>query len=176
MADTSALNSETSHFIVGTSASNASVDVGSYHHDFGTSRNPIVPQSFHNNLTQTARGVHSTFSQRSTPPFRTSSSLRLGHVAPSDDGLQMVAESYPSRHPRPLTTIGWRNGDRNGRSRISSDRHRPLADAASLHDRFSSEVSLSILGNYYYYYLGHNCGKDGSVQLGLPISMFSRKY
>ncbi|XP_054800814.1 probable E3 ubiquitin-protein ligase ZFP1 isoform X2 [Prosopis cineraria] len=138
LPDTSALNCETSHFLVGSSASNPSVDIGGYQHEFGTSRNPIVPQSFHNNLTQTARGVRSNFSQRSTPPFRSSSSLRLGHVAPSDDGMQMVAGSYSSRHPRPLTTIGWRNSDRNGRSRISSDRYRPSVEA-SLHDRFSSE-------------------------------------
>ncbi|KAF7804473.1 putative E3 ubiquitin-protein ligase RHG1A isoform X1 [Senna tora] len=140
LPDISALSRETSHCLVGSSASNASVDVGGYHHEYGTSGNPVVPQSFHNNLTHTARGVRSNFQQRSTPPFRTSSGLRLGHVAPSDDGLQMVAESYSSRHPRPLTTMGWRNSDRNGRSRVSSDRYRALADAAGLHDRFSSEV------------------------------------
>ncbi|XP_028775167.1 probable E3 ubiquitin-protein ligase RHG1A isoform X2 [Neltuma alba] len=137
LPDTSAC--ETSHFLVGSGASNASVDVGGYHHEFGTSRNPIVPQSLHNNLTQTARGVRSNFSQRSAPPFRSSSSLRLGHVATSDDGLQVVADSYSSRHPRPLATTGWRNTDRNGRSRISSDRYRQVADAPGLHDRFSSE-------------------------------------
>ncbi|KAK4272888.1 hypothetical protein QN277_021382 [Acacia crassicarpa] len=139
LPDTSALNCETSHFLVGSSTSNTPVDVGGYHHEFGTSRNPIAPQSFHNNLTQTARGVRSNFSHRSTPPFRPSSGLRLGHVAPSDDGLQTVADSYSSRHPRPLTATGWRNSDRNGRSRISSDRYRPLADASGPHNRFSSE-------------------------------------
>ncbi|KAI9121915.1 hypothetical protein K1719_006604 [Acacia pycnantha] len=139
LPDTSALNCETSHFLVGSGTSNTPVDVGGYHNEFGTSRNPIAPPSYHNNLTQTARGVRSNFSHRSTPPFRPSSGLRLGHVAPSDDGLQMVADSYSSRHPRPLTTIGWRNSDRNGRSRISSDRYRPLADASGPHDRFSAE-------------------------------------
>lgn len=68
-------------------------------------------------------------------------------MTPSDDGLPMVAESYSSRHPRPLTAIGWRNGDRNGRSRISSERYRSLVDEAGLHDRFSSEVPVIILGN-----------------------------
>ena len=61
----------------------------------------------------------------------------------SDDGLPMVAESYSSRLPRPLSTIGRRNGDRNGRSRISSERYRSLAESG-LHDRFSSEVSLPV--------------------------------
>lgn len=59
----------------------------------------------------------------------------------------MVAESYSSRHPRPLTTVGWRNSDRNGRSRISSERYRSLADEAGLHARFSSEVPVSISEN-----------------------------
>ena len=124
------------------------MDVGGFHHEFGTSRNPVAPQIFHNNPTQTARGVRSNYSQRSAPAFRASSGLRLGHATPSDDGLPMVAESYSSRHPRPLTTIGWRNGDRNGRSRIASDRYRSLADEVGLHDRFSSEVFIGIPGNY----------------------------
>ncbi|XP_061350547.1 probable E3 ubiquitin-protein ligase RHG1A [Gastrolobium bilobum] len=138
-SDANAFSHETSHFLVGSGSSNAPVDVGSFHHEFGTSRNPTAPQSFHNNLTQSARGVRSNYSQRSAPTFRASSSLRLGHVTPSDDGLHMVAESYSSRHPRPLTTIGWRNSDRNGRSRISSDRYRSLANEIGLNDRFSSE-------------------------------------
>lgn len=139
LSDTGAFGLETSHFLVGSSAtaSNASVDVGGFHHEYGTSRNPTT-QSFQN-LAQSARGIRSNYSHRSTPTFRASSSLRLGHATPSDDGMPMVAESYPSRHPRPLTTIGWRNGDRNGRSRISSDRYRSLAAEAGLHDRFSSE-------------------------------------
>ncbi|KAJ7976979.1 RING/U-box superfamily protein [Quillaja saponaria] len=137
-SDTSGFSHETDHFLVGSSASNGSVDIGGYHHEYTTSRNPSVPQSFPSNSTQSVRGVRSNYSQRSTPAFRASSNSRLGHGTP-DDGLHMVAENYSSRHPRPLATIGWRNNDRNGRSRISSDRYRSLADEASLHDRFSSE-------------------------------------
>ncbi|RDX80092.1 E3 ubiquitin-protein ligase MBR2 [Mucuna pruriens] len=138
-SDANAFNHEASHFLIGSGSSNAPVDVGGSHNEFGTSRNPTAPQSFHNNLTQTARGVRSNYSQRSTPTFRASSSLRLGRVAPSDDGLHMVAESYSSRHPRSLTTIGWHNSDRNGRSRIPSDRYRSLADEVGLNGRFNSE-------------------------------------
>ncbi|KAH1258606.1 E3 ubiquitin-protein ligase MBR2 [Glycine max] len=140
LSDTGAFGLETSHFLVGsgaTASNAASVDVGGFHHEFGTSRNPTAPQSFHNTQTQTARGIRSNYSQRSTPTFRASSSLRLGQVT-SDDGLPMVAESYSSRLPRPLSTIGRRNDDRNGRSRISSERYRSLAESG-LHDRFSSE-------------------------------------
>ncbi|KAK7337049.1 hypothetical protein VNO77_17607 [Canavalia gladiata] len=150
-SDTSTFGLETSHFLVGNGAavsnaavsnapvSNAPVDVGGFHHEFGTSRNPTAPQCFHNNQTQTARGIRSNYSQRSAPTFRAPSSLRLGHVTPLDDGLPMVAENYSSRHPRSLSTIGWRNSDRNGRSRISSERYRSLAEEGGLHDRFSSE-------------------------------------
>ncbi|KAJ7972423.1 RING finger protein [Quillaja saponaria] len=138
MSDTGGFSPETGHFLVGSSASNASVDIGGYHHEFYTSRNPSVPQSFPGNSTQSVRGVRSNYSQRSTPAFRASSSLHLGHGTP-DDGLRMVAESYSSRHTRPLATTGWHNTDRNGRSRISSDRFRSLADEPSLHEQFSSE-------------------------------------
>ncbi|KAK4583300.1 hypothetical protein RGQ29_026191 [Quercus rubra] len=139
VSDTGSFNHDTNHFLVGSSAGNSSADIGGYHHDFVTSRNP-VPQSFHANSTQSVRGVRSSFTQRSNPAFRAStSSLRVGHVAPSDEGMQLAAENYSSRHPRPLSTIGWRNGDRNGRSRISAERYRSLPDEAGLHDRFTSE-------------------------------------
>lgn len=141
VSDTSSFNHETNQLLVGSGASSSSAEIGGYpHHDFVTSRNPVAPQSFHANSTQSVRGVRSSFTQRSGPTFRASSSnLRLGHVAPSDEALQLVSESHPSRHPRPLSTIGWRNGDRNGRSRISTERYRSLPDEASLHDRLSSE-------------------------------------
>ncbi|KAK7285079.1 hypothetical protein RJT34_19837 [Clitoria ternatea] len=140
LSDTSSFGLEPSHFLVGSgaTASNASADVGGFHHEFGTSINPSASQSFYNNQTQTARGIRSNYAQRSTPTFRASSSLRLGRVTSLDDGLPMVAESFSSRYPRPLSAIGWRNGDRNGRSRISGERYRSLAEGG-LHDRFSSE-------------------------------------
>lgn len=152
LAESSGYSHEPSHLIVGSGASNASVDVGGYHHEYNTSINPPVPQSLHGNFAHTARGVRSHYSQRSTPTptFRASSSLRLGHMVPSDDGLHMVAEGYSSRHPRPLAAISWRHSDRNGRSRISSERYRSLTDEAGLHDRFSPEVLfLSILGTLF---------------------------
>ncbi|XP_028793080.1 probable E3 ubiquitin-protein ligase RHG1A isoform X2 [Neltuma alba] len=141
--ESSGYNHEPSRLLVGSGVSNASVDAGSYHHEYDTSINPIVPQSFHSNLTHPARGVRSNYSQRSTPTptptFRASSSSCVGHMMPSDGGLHMGAEGLISRHPRPLTAISSRNTDRNGRSRISSERYRTLADEAILHDRFSSE-------------------------------------
>ncbi|XP_022634928.1 probable E3 ubiquitin-protein ligase HIP1 isoform X2 [Vigna radiata var. radiata] len=146
LPDTSAFGLETSHFLVGSGATvgNASVDVGCFHHEFGTSRNPAPTQSFQNNQTQNARGIQSNYSQRSTPTFGASSSLRMGHVTSLDEGLPMVAESYSSRHPRPLSTLGWRNGDRNGRSRISSQRYRTLTEESGLAERFASEGFLVI--------------------------------
>lgn len=143
MADTSALNCERSPFLVGSGTSN--------HHDFGTGINPIAPQSSHNSVTQTARGGRINFAQRYDIPSRHPSSLPSYYEALSGDGLQTVADNYSLRHPRPLTrlsTIGWRNSDRNGRSRISSDRYRPYGDVSGLQGRFSSEVVLSNnLGN-----------------------------
>lgn len=133
--------------LVGSGVSNASVDAGSYHHEYNTSINPTVPQSFHSNPAHPARGVRSNYSQRSaptpTPTFRASSNSRVGHMVPSDGGLHMGAEGFMSRHPRSLTAISWRNSDRNGRSRTSNESYQSLADEAILHDRFSSEVFLA---------------------------------
>ncbi|KAL2323273.1 hypothetical protein Fmac_027652 [Flemingia macrophylla] len=150
LSDTNAFNHEASHFLIGSGSSNAPIDVGGFHNEFGTNRNPTVPQNLHNNMTQTARGVCSNYSQRSTPTFRASSSLRLGCVAPSHDGLHMVAENYSSRHPRPLNTIGWQNNDRNGRLRIPNDRYRTLADEVGHNERFNSEGFMIVDRNSLY--------------------------
>ncbi|XP_039018077.1 E3 ubiquitin-protein ligase MBR1-like [Hibiscus syriacus] len=65
--------------------------------------------------------------------------MRLGHAAPSEEGMQIVSESYPSRHPQSLYAVTLRNNERDGMSRIYHDRHRSLADDAAFHGRFSSE-------------------------------------
>jgi hypothetical protein len=73
--------------------------------------------------------------------------LRFGPVAHSDEGLQLVSESYP-RHSRPVAAVGWRNSDRNGRTRMSNDRYR-VSEETSLQDRFSSEVCSKVDAGYF---------------------------
>ncbi|KAK8483310.1 hypothetical protein V6N13_096999 [Hibiscus sabdariffa] len=124
---------------LGGSATNASLEVNGLQHDSISGRNP-VPQGFHNNLAQPVRGVRTNYSQRSGSTFRaSSSSVRLGHAADSEEGMQVASESNSSRHPRSLSAVTWRNNERNGRSRISHDRYRSLADDAAFHGRFPSE-------------------------------------
>ncbi|XVF07935.1 hypothetical protein REPUB_Repub06bG0182100 [Reevesia pubescens] len=150
-ADPNVFNHETNHFLGGSSATNASVEVGGLQHDFISGRNPILPQSFPGNSAQSVRGVRTNYSQRPSPTFRaSSSSVRLGHVVASDEGIQVAAESYSSRHPRPLSAIAWRNNERNGRSRVSNDRYRSLADDAAFHDRFSSEGFMIVDRSAFY--------------------------
>ncbi|GMI71254.1 hypothetical protein like AT2G37150 [Hibiscus trionum] len=137
--DSNVFNHETNRFLGGI-ATNASLEVGGLQHDFISGRNPVLPQGFHGNSAQSVRGVRTNYSQRSGPTFRaSSSSVRLGHAAPSEEGMQVVSESNSSRHPRSLSAVTRRNNERNGRSRISHDRYRPLADDAAFHGRFSSE-------------------------------------
>lgn len=127
---------------------NASAEAGVYHHDFIPTRSAAVPPSYPGALPHTVRGVRSNYSQRSSPTFRaSSSSMRFGPVTHPDEGLQLVSESYP-RHPRPVATVGWRNSDRNGRSRMSNDRYR-VSEETSLHDRFSSEVCSKVDAGYF---------------------------
>lgn len=140
-SDSNAFNHDMHNFIVGSGGTNASADVGAFHHDFSLGRNPVVPQTFHGTSTQPVRGVRSSYSQRSGPSFRASSSnARVGHVGSSDEGLQLVTENYSTRHPRPLSAAMWRHSDRGSRSRVSNERYRTLSDEPGLHERFSSEV------------------------------------
>lgn len=136
-SDTSGFSHDPNHFLVGSSMVNTSAETGVYHHDFIPTRSTTVPPSYPGALPHTVRGVRSNYSQRSSPAFRASSSnLRFGPVAHSDEGLQLVSESYP-RHARPVAAVGWRNSDRNGRTRMN-DRYR-VSEETSLQDRFSSE-------------------------------------
>ncbi|KAF5961882.1 hypothetical protein HYC85_003091 [Camellia sinensis] len=140
LPDANVFSHETNHFIIGSSNTSAAVEIGGYHNDMISSRTPI-PQNLQGTSNHSVRGVRSNYTQRSAPTFReaSSSNLHLGHAPASDEGLQLVAESYSSRHPRPLSTIGWRNSDRSGRTRISSDRYRSLSDEAGLRGRLAPE-------------------------------------
>uniref|UniRef100_A0A5B6YQC6 RING-type E3 ubiquitin transferase n=1 Tax=Davidia involucrata TaxID=16924 RepID=A0A5B6YQC6_DAVIN len=139
VSDANVFSHETNHFIIGSSNPSSSVEIGGYHNDYISSRHP-VPQNSQGTSTQSVRGVRSSYTQRSGPAFRASSSnLHLGHAGTSDEGLQSVTEMYSSRHPRPFSTIGWRNSDRSGRTRISSERYRSLSGDAGVRDRLAPE-------------------------------------
>ncbi|XP_052171780.1 probable E3 ubiquitin-protein ligase ZFP1 [Diospyros lotus] len=138
--DANVFSHEANYYITGSSSTNASADVGGYHDDVISSRTPM-PQNVQGTSNPSVRGVRSSYSQRSAPILRgaSSSNLHMGHSSTSDEGLQLVAENFSSRQPRPLSSIGWRNGDRSGRTRISSDRYRLLPDEASFRDRLTPE-------------------------------------
>ncbi|KAF8395202.1 hypothetical protein HHK36_019145 [Tetracentron sinense] len=147
VSDTSGLIHETNQLLVGGSATNGPIEIGRYHHDFIPSRNPVVPPpNLHAPPTRAVRGGRSSYSQRAMPTYRATSSYpQLGNVAtPSEDGLQLGSENHRSRHLRPVSTAGWRNGDRNGRSRMSYGRFRSLSDEADAHDRLVSEALLMV--------------------------------
>ncbi|XP_043701596.1 probable E3 ubiquitin-protein ligase ZFP1 [Telopea speciosissima] len=141
-SDTSGPAHETNQFL-GVSAINGSLELGGYQNDFISSRNSAVPpQNLHGNPTQAVRGGRSSYYQRSSmPAYRSSLSYpRLGHNATSsEDGLRLASETYPARHSRSFSTVGWHNNDRSGRSRISYERFRLLSDEADAHDRLLSE-------------------------------------
>ncbi|MBA0830326.1 hypothetical protein Goarm_014866 [Gossypium armourianum] len=162
-ADSNVFNHETNRFLGGSSATNASVEVGGLQHNFISGRNPVLPQGFHGNSAQSVRGARTNYFQRSSPNFRaSSSSVHMGHAASHEEGMQVVSESYSTRHPRPLSAVTWRNNERSGRSRISNDRYQSLADDAAFHGRFSSEELLA---------LGESIG---SVNTGLSEDSISK--
>ncbi|KAL3536288.1 hypothetical protein ACH5RR_004749 [Cinchona calisaya] len=136
VSGTNFFSHETNQFGALNGNPSASLEIGGYVTNFSSNRNP-VPQAFHGTPSQYSRGVRSGYSNRPVPTFRASSSnLHVGSTTASDEGLQLVAESYASRHPRPFSTIGIRTGDRNGRSRIPSI---PISDHAGFHDQLTPE-------------------------------------
>ncbi|TYJ19011.1 hypothetical protein E1A91_A09G161900v1 [Gossypium mustelinum] len=150
-ADSNVFNHETNRFLGGSSATNASVEVGGLQHNFISGRNPVLPQGFHGNSAQSLRGPRTNYFQRSSPNFRaSSSSVHIGHAASYEEGMQVVSESYSTRYPRPLSAVTWRNNERSGRSRISNDRYQSLADDAAFRGRFSSEGFMIVDRSAFY--------------------------
>ncbi|KNA15708.1 hypothetical protein SOVF_095670 isoform A [Spinacia oleracea] len=131
------LGHESNHFFAGSSIANTSGEMAGYHHEHIASRNSLS-QSLHPTPSHT-RGVRS-YSHRSTPNRTVSmGNIRMSHVAPSDESLQLLGETHSTRHPRSFGPVGWRNGDRNGRSRLSSERYRLLSEDAGIHDHLTPE-------------------------------------
>ncbi|XP_022872781.1 E3 ubiquitin-protein ligase MBR2-like isoform X1 [Olea europaea var. sylvestris] len=140
VAGSSVLSHEPNSLNAVNSHPGAPLEIGGYQNDVASNRN-TVPQNVHSNSGQSVRGVRSSYGQRSASTFRDGSSNVLpGHVAMSDEGPQMVAESYHMRHPRAFPAIRFRNIDRNGRNLMSSDRHRSFTGEASLQDRLTPEM------------------------------------
>ncbi|XP_010529737.1 PREDICTED: probable E3 ubiquitin-protein ligase HIP1 [Tarenaya hassleriana] len=143
---------ETNNFLPGRSVTNnAPIETSGFHHGI-TNRHSIVPQNFPGTSTQSASSGRGSYSHRSIPTYRASSSgLRLGHIAPPDERSHLVTETYPSRHLRPLPHVSWRSSDRSGRRRSSYERfHQPHFDESTLHDRFSSEGFMVVDRAGYY--------------------------
>lgn len=136
------LTHENNHFFAGSSIANAPGEMAGYHHEHISSRSS-VQQSFHPTPSHT-RGVRSSYIHRPSPGYRVSmGNLHVGHVGPSEEGLQL-GESHSSRHLRPLGHVGWRNGDRSGRSRLASERYRLLSEDAGMHHRLTPEGLMMV--------------------------------
>ncbi|CAO2824255.1 unnamed protein product [Amaranthus hypochondriacus] len=134
------LNHESNHFFAGSSMANSSGEFAN--------RNSLT-QILHPTPSHT-RGVRSSYSHRSAPNGRIAmGNLRMTHVVPSDDSLQLLGENHPTRHPRPFGPLGWRNGDRSGRSRLSSERYRLLSEDAGAHNRLTPEGLMIIDRSLY---------------------------
>ncbi|XP_057779101.1 probable E3 ubiquitin-protein ligase ZFP1 isoform X2 [Salvia miltiorrhiza] len=122
-ADSAFFNHDPSYLNTLNNHSNGSLETGGLTNDV-SNRNHI-PQNVGSNLNQSVRGSRSGYGQRSSPTFRASSSnFCPGYAATSDQVHQMVAKGCPSRHPRPSSSLRFRNVDRIERSYVSSERYR----------------------------------------------------
>lgn len=140
VSDSNGFNYDTNHFLGGGNVANVPLDDWEFNHEFVSGRNPAITQSIQNNAAQSVRGTRSNYSRRPSPTTRaSSSSVRLGHAAPANEGMQLAVESFSSRHHLPLSAATWRNSERHGRPRMTSDRYRSLHGDPAFNERFSSE-------------------------------------
>nr|GEW46433.1 hypothetical protein [Tanacetum cinerariifolium] len=147
--DNTTQNFELNPFLEGSSNPSSSVDTGQQNNIPATRSNHAHP-SFHGTSAQSVRGVRSSYSQRPATSFRVSSSnLRLGDTSAADEGFQVATNNYPSRHPRPSSTVGWHTSDRSGRARMSSERYRSLS-GVNFHDRPPPEGLMIVDRSAFY--------------------------
>ncbi|KAI3849858.1 hypothetical protein MKW98_026772 [Papaver atlanticum] len=137
---TNSLNQGPNQFLVGGSDYNP-VGFDRYHHNTSV-RYPVFPPHNIQGATQAVRGGgYGSFPQRAVPPNGIMPSQpNLGYwPASSVEGLNPVQESHSSRYSRTSSAMGYHNGDRSARSRLSYDRLRSLPHDAYSHDRRVAE-------------------------------------
>ncbi|XP_051132298.1 probable E3 ubiquitin-protein ligase ZFP1 [Andrographis paniculata] len=145
-SDPSFLNRDPSSLNVPNTHPNSSLEIGGYNNDATRG-----PGTVNNHVNPPFRGMQSGYSQRSAPTFQSSSSaFRPGHVAPSDDGQQVVSESYHSRHPRIHPNLRLHNVERSTRTFPRSDRYRYYNEEENIRDRWTPEGLVVVDHSAYY--------------------------
>ncbi|XP_074312074.1 uncharacterized protein LOC141647683 [Silene latifolia] len=143
------ISHESGHFFAGSHVSPAPGELAGYHQEHISSRNNVASPNMHTIPSHT-RGVRSGYAHRSAPNSRVSAgNVRMGHMVPPNEDLQRVGESHSSGHLRPFGPTGWRNGDRNGRPRLSSERYRLFSEDTSTHGRLTPEGHMIVDRSFY---------------------------
>ncbi|KAK9154085.1 hypothetical protein Sjap_001565 [Stephania japonica] len=140
------LNHNMNQFPVVGSSGNGSMELSGHQHGTALNSNSVAPlHGLHSSAPPAGRGGCSSFAQRSLPGFRVPSSYSRPGYMSHEDGLTPSPDFYSSTHARPLSTIGWRGSERNGRSRIFCERMRVLSDDRNIHDRFYPENFVTLM-------------------------------
>lgn len=137
------MSREMNQFLVGGST----IDTGHFHRDSVPTRNLVSPpQYLHGIHAQTLRDGHGNWSQRATSSFRPCPSFsRLGHeAARSENGLQFLSETCPSRFLSPSSDRGRHNNHRDRASRITIDRYESLSNTGDAHNRMQTEARTMV--------------------------------
>ncbi|KAL9239304.1 hypothetical protein vseg_013640 [Gypsophila vaccaria] len=71
------------------------------------------------------------------------------HMVSHNESLQLVGDGHSSRHLRPFGPSGWRNGDRNVRPRLSSERYGLFPENTSTNDRLTPEGLMIVDRSFY---------------------------
>ncbi|GMP22690.1 hypothetical protein CsSME_00000602 [Camellia sinensis var. sinensis] len=117
---------------------------------------------------QGTREGYARHSQRAIPSYRAGPSYpQFGHeVASTENSLQSLSETYPSRYSRP-SAGGWHNGHRNGRSRIAIDRFQSISSIVDSHDRIGSEDFMMMDPSSLYASSGNFSDQYGDMRLDI---------
>ncbi|XP_073148951.1 uncharacterized protein [Henckelia pumila] len=119
--------------------SNGSMEDGGYNNDMTSHRNP-ASQNVNSYFNHSVRGARSGYDQSAVPTFMASSSnFPPGHEAASNDRLQNIAGSYPSRHLQAISSLRMR------------DRHRSYNEETSLQDQLPPEDVMAVNHHSSYY-------------------------
>ncbi|KAF5959527.1 hypothetical protein HYC85_000736 [Camellia sinensis] len=125
---------------------------------------------------QGAREGYASHSQRAIPSYRAGPSYpQFGHeVASTENSLQSLSETYPSRYSRP-SAGGWHNGPRNGRSRIAIDRFQSISSIVDSHDRIGSEDFMMMDPSSLYASSGNFSDQYGDMRLDIDDMSYERQ-
>ncbi|KAK6929210.1 Zinc finger, RING-type [Dillenia turbinata] len=138
--DTNAFRNDACHFLFGSNTA----DIFMNRHASTSSSNAISTSNYIHGQPEAGREIQTNYIQGTFPSYRAGPiNSSLGHEsAISQNGFQLLSESYPPRHTRSSYAGGWHNCHINGWSRVAAGRTPAISNGIDSHERFGLEASV----------------------------------